>query len=230
MKKLICIVSNFLFLLVFLYAGNEPVPFRKKLKTNDAITLTGNFVVFNGSQPNLRFVTEDKKIVGIGKDENYCNEIVEDIIQRQIKTETIYQCEVSLKYIDDVNIPYYEQPLMCFTVNNIKIINCFIDKESFKVKINILKYDSKTRKLKCKIKISNLINSSIDYSNMFLNLTYEGKVYRAYMDSPTSNIIDFNEIEIHAHDKFEGNVYFLFEDIIDNENINLNKIEILYIK
>lgn len=65
---------------------------------------------------------------------------------------------------------------------------------------------------------------------MFLNLNYEGEVYRAYMDSPTSNIIDFNEIEIHAHDKFEGNVYFLFEDIIDNENINLNKIEILYIK
>ena len=47
MKRLICIFFSLLFLLAFIYAENEPVPFRKNMKIGKTITLTGSFVLFN---------------------------------------------------------------------------------------------------------------------------------------------------------------------------------------
>ena len=248
MKRLICIFFSLLFLLAFIYAENEPVPFRKNMKIGKTITLTGSFVLFNGSQPNLRFVTDDNKIIGIGTDEEYCNEIVNTIVSRQVKTRTLYRCEAIFNYIGDVKVPYYEQPLMCFTVYDIKIKTCCIENENIKININLLKFNTKTKQLKCNIEIFNLkdfpINNPdasvgvccshkvvavgfntlcydaerqgikpsarINYSNMFLNLKYDGENYRAYMDSSASNRIDFSKIEIPTKEKIKENIYFSF--------------------
>ena len=210
MKRLICIFFSLLFLLAFIYAENEPVPFRKNMKISKTITLTGSFVLFNGSQPNLRFVTDDNKIIGIGTNEEYCNEIVNTIVSRQVKTRTIYRCEAIFNYIGDVKVPYYEQPLMCFTVYDIKIKTCCIENENIKININLLKFNTKTKQLKCNIEIFNLKDFPINYSNMFLNLKYDGENYRAYMDSSTSNRIDFSKIEIPTKEKIKENIYFSF--------------------
>ena len=210
MKRLICIFFSLLFLLAFIYAENEAVPFRKNMKIDKTITLTGSFVLFNGSQPNLRFVTDDNKIIGIGTDEEYCNEIVNTIVSRQVKTRTIYRCEAIFNYIGDVRVPYYEQPLMCFTVYDIKIKTCCIENENIKININLLKFNTKTKQLKCNIEIFNLKDFPINYSNMFLNLKYDGENYRAYMDSSASNRIDFSKIEIPTKEKIKENIYFSF--------------------
>ncbi len=228
MKKLIFTFFIFLYLLVFTYAGNEIVPFSKNMKIGESVTLSGSFVVFNGWQPNIRFITDSNKIIGIGTDEEYCNKVVNDIVLHQIKTETIYRCEAKFNYIDSVKIHYYDRSLMCFAVSDIKIKSCFIEKENEKINIDFLKFNPKTKQLKCKVEIFNPNDFPINYSNMFLNLKYEGENLRAYIDSPASNIIDFTKIKIPANENFEETVYFSFNNIIKGETVDLSKIEIIY--
>ena len=109
------------------FAGNEPLPFSAKLMRGDKITLRGNFVLFNGYPPNVRFVTQDNKIIGVGTEEICDNKEVLSIINQQINKTEIYDVEVEFEYLENVNIIYYTEPLMCFNPKKIK----FLDSNAF---------------------------------------------------------------------------------------------------
>ncbi|WP_191017125.1 hypothetical protein [Treponema zioleckii] len=138
----------FIYSLAFIYAEKEIEPFTKNMKIGESVVLFGSFVVFNGWQPNIRFVTDTNKIIGIGTDEEYSNKIVNDIVLHQNKTGTIYRCQAKFNYIDSVKIPYYEQSLMCFAISDIKIKSWVIENEIVKINIDFLKFNPKTKAIK----------------------------------------------------------------------------------
>ena len=107
---------------------------------------------------------------------------------------------------------YYDKPLMCFTVSDVKIKACCIESDVMKIDIGSIKFDEKSRRLKCSLEISNLTKLPLKYSNMFLYLRYDGKKLRAYKDSPASNMIDFSKVEIPSNGKLKEAVYFNFDD------------------
>lgn len=116
-KKAFVIVC-FLATLTALFA-EEFEHFSKPLNEGDEIILKGSFCTWNGFPPNIRFITAENKLIGIGKDENYHNKKVEEILAVQRKSNVLYETEVTLQYIGEVF--YYDKPLMCFAVIKIKI-------------------------------------------------------------------------------------------------------------
>ncbi|MBQ1591454.1 MAG: hypothetical protein II077_05395 [Treponema sp.] len=206
----------FLFLLLFCYKifADSETALRKKMKTGESIELTGSFVLWNGFPPNVRFQTCGNKIIGIGKDEEYSNEAVERIISRQLESGCVYTCRAKFTYIGDADLPpdYYDAPLMCFTVSDLKIEAACMEIGGIKIDIGSLKFDKKLRRLKCRLEVSNLGKQPLGYSNMFLYLRYDGKKLRAYKDSPASNMIDFSKVEIPSNGKLKEAVYFNFDD------------------
>ena len=107
---------------------------------------------------------------------------------------------------------YYAAPLMCFTVSDLKIEAACMEIGGIKIDIGSLKFDKKLRRLKCRLEVSNLGKQPLGYSNMFLCLRYDGKNFRAYKDSPASNMIDFSKVEIPSNGKLKEAVYFNFDD------------------
>ena len=115
----------FLLFLIFsinLFADEFPKPFSRNIKEGDKVTLKGTFSSWNGSPPNIRFITDDNQIIGIGKEENYPNKTIEYILKTQEKSNVLFETEVALEYIGEMFISYYEQPLMCFNVVEVKIL------------------------------------------------------------------------------------------------------------
>ena len=212
--------TAFLFLLLLLFcsrifaSASEETPFSKKMKIGESLVLTGSFVLWNGWPPNVRFQTCGNKIIGIGKDEEYSNEAVERIISRQLESGCVYTCRAKFTYIGDADLPpdYYAAPLMCFTVSDLKIEAACMEIGGIKIDIGSLKFDKKLRRLKCRLEVSNLGKQPLGYSNMFLCLRYDGKNFRAYKDSPASNMIDFSKVEIPSNGKLKEAVYFNFDD------------------
>ena len=117
--------NKFIFSLIFISTllqvnSEELLPFSKNLMIGDNITLCGELVLFNGWQPNVRFITENNEIIGIGKDESYTllNEVNEIIKQLNINGRHSKIC-ACLEYIGSELLPYYKNPLMCFNITNI---------------------------------------------------------------------------------------------------------------
>ena len=209
-----------------IFADGE-TPLRKRMKTGESIVLTGSFVLWNGWPPNVRFLTDGNKVIGIGKDEEYSNEAVEKIISLQLKSGNIYTCQAKFTYIGDADLPsdYYDAPLMCFTLSDVRVKACCIEKDGIKIDISSFNFDKKSRRLKCSLEISNLSKLPASYSNMFLCIGHDEKKYRAYKYSPASNTIDFSEVELPANGKLKESVYFNFAAA---EEMNLFNLEFFY--
>jgi hypothetical protein len=116
MKRLT--ITFFLFLISILnIESEESVPFARSLSIGTEITLRGELIFFNGWQPNIRFITDNNEIIGIGKDESYslppeANEIIKDTLSNG----KVSKIQIDLQYIGDVSLPYYDKPLMCFSI------------------------------------------------------------------------------------------------------------------
>ena len=197
------------------------------MKAGESIVLTGSFVLWNGFPPHVRILTDGNKVIGIGKDEEYSNEAVEKIISLQLKSGNIYTCQAKFTYIGDADLPpnYYDAPLMCFTLSEVRVKACCIEKDGIKIDISSFNFDKKSRRLKCSLEISNLSKLPESYSNMFLWVGHNGKKYRAYKDSPASNTIDFSEVELPANGKLKESVYFNFDAA---EEMNLLNLKFFY--
>ena len=102
---------------------NEPQPFFANLNVGDTINLRGHFVVFNGYAPNVRFVTDQNEIIGIGMEEWPEDKLVSNIVDNQLGSEVIFETSTIFKYEGSVDIQYYDKPLMCFSVESIEFID-----------------------------------------------------------------------------------------------------------
>jgi hypothetical protein len=92
---------------------DEAQPTKYQLKLDEEIVLKGKFELWNGWPPNLRFATKDNLILGIGRNEQE-SEMPKEF--KSIEELSKYEVEVRLRYIGEVNIPYYDVPLQCFKV------------------------------------------------------------------------------------------------------------------
>jgi hypothetical protein len=91
----------------------DPLPMQKNIKVNQKITLDGALIIFNGWPPNLRFVTADNFVIGIGKNEDI--DLPEQVV-KFLRPENEIVGRLELKYIGSVTIPYYDNPLLCFDI------------------------------------------------------------------------------------------------------------------
>ena len=83
MKKLILLILySLIFTPIF---AEEPMPLSRAMKTGEKTTLQGTFCIFNGTPPNVRFVTDENKIIGVGTEEDCENEDVSKILSFQQK-------------------------------------------------------------------------------------------------------------------------------------------------
>ncbi len=104
MKKTLFLVIMAFALAVCASADNALSPVFYKMKAGDKISLKGNFCVFNGSAPNVRFVTDDNKILGVGKEESCSNEDVNKILSLQVENDAVYEVEAVFEYAGNVNL------------------------------------------------------------------------------------------------------------------------------
>lgn len=102
---------------------NEPQPFFANLNVGDTVTLRGYFCNFNGWPPNIRFVTDQNEIIGIGMEEWYDDPLVQNILDNQEEAEVVFQTKSIFKYQGNVDIQYYDRPLMCFSVESVEFID-----------------------------------------------------------------------------------------------------------
>ena len=215
MKKLFIILCT-LFLFTFSACAKEEKPLSKKLAPGDTVTLKGSFQLYNGMPPNIRFVTYRSEVIGIGTEEDSDNEIVNNLIKNQIDFDCFFKTETVFKYDKNVDIQYYDKPLMCFSVEKIKILEAEILPVNWNIKLSKITINKKDGLVKAQVEIVNPWNETQKFSNQFLFLNYKGKSYRAYLDSIASNVIDFDFIEIPAGEKIKKDIYFVVEDLIQN--------------
>ncbi len=219
MKKTLFLVIMAFALAVCASADNALSPVFYKMKAGDKISLKGNFCVFNGSAPNVRFVTDDNKILGVGKEESCSNEDVNKILSLQVENDAVYEVEAVFEYAGNVNLEYYKNTLMCFTVRKIKILGLRIASGNLKITVRNPKYNKKRKMLKAELEIANAANSPASYSNQYLFLEKNGKSYRAYLDSPASSVIDFASVEIPPGSSVKKKIYFVMEEDASSDNI-----------
>ena len=219
MKKTLFLVIMAFALAVCASADNALSPVFYKMKAGDKISLKGNFCVFNGSAPNVRFVTDDNKILGVGKEESCSNEDVNKILSLQVENDAVYEVEAVFEYAGNVNLEYYKNPLMCFTVGKIKILGLRIASGGLQITVRDPKYNKKKKTLKAEIEIANAEKSLASYSNQYLFLEKNGKSYRAYLDSPASSVIDFASVEIPPGASVKKKIYFVMEEDASSDNI-----------
>ena len=93
-------------------------PAEYNLKLNETITIQGRFTEWNGWSPNIRILTKDGGIVGIGTSEN--DSILPEEL-RNLKNLEDWEVTVALTYIGNTGILYYEKPMQCFKI--VKIVN-----------------------------------------------------------------------------------------------------------
>ena len=101
----------------------EPHPLSLNLNVGDTVTLRGYFCNFNGWPPNIRFVTDQNEIIGIGMEEWYDDPLVQNILDNQEEAEVVFQTKSIFKYQGNVDIQYYDRPLMCFSVESVEFID-----------------------------------------------------------------------------------------------------------
>ena len=211
------------------FSKNEQKPFSQNLKAKDKITLSGSFCIYNGTAPNIRFVTKDNKIIGIGTEELSDNEEVNKIVKFQLENNVIYETEVEFEYKEKINLDYYSEPLMCFSIKKIKILNCKLYLEDIVITIKNPKFNKQTKKLQLEMECLNTTNLPIKYSNKNLRLKYKSTESRAYLDSIASNQIDFDFIEIPANFSIKNKIYFVIEESKSFDDVWYNmRISYLY--
>ena len=215
MKKFFIILST-LFLFTFSACAKEEKPLSKKLAPGDTVTLKGSFQLYNGMPPNIRFVTYRSEVIGIGTEEDSDNEIVNNLIKNQIDFDCFFETEAVFKYDKNVDIQYYDKPLMCFSVEKIKILEAEILPVNWNIKLSKITINKKEDLVKAQVEIVNSWNETQKYSNQLLFLNYKGKSYRAYLDSIASTVIDFDFIEIPVGKKIKKDIYFAVEDLIQS--------------
>ena len=208
MKKTLFLVIMAFALAVCASADNALSPVFYKMKAGDKISLKGNFCVFNGSAPNVRFVTE-----------SCSNEDVNKILSLQVENDAVYEVEAVFEYAGNVNLEYYKNPLMCFTVRKIKILGVRIASGGLQITVRDSRYNKKKKTLKAEIEIVNAAKSLASYSNQYLFLEKNGKSYRAYLDSPASSVIDFASVEIPPGSSVKKKIYFVMEEDASSDNI-----------
>ena len=207
----------FLFLLSLPgFTGDNQNAFYKNIKAGDKIVLKGYFCIYNGFPPNVRFVTQDCRIIGIGKGEASDNEEVDKIIDVQLKNNIIYEAEVEFKYIETIKVDDFQDSLMCFSVSKIKILSYTINYEKLTIKIQNLKLNEKKGKLTAKLEIFNSSSSPSEYTNK--NLFIKNTKHRAYEDTPASVVVDFEYIQIPPQTAVQRNIYFFPEDFENSSN------------
>ncbi|MCR5386006.1 MAG: hypothetical protein K6E69_02700 [Treponema sp.] len=215
MKKLFILLFTLSFF-IFSSCTEGGKPLSKKISPGDVVTLKGAFRLYNGIAPNIRFITEQNEVVGVGTEETCDNETVSTIIRNQTDLDCFFETETIFKYEENINIQYYDKPLMCFSVEKIKILSAEILSENLNIKISKIKFNKKKNFANAQIEISNISNENQKYSNQLLFLNYKGKSYRAYLDSIASTVIDFDFIEIPAGKKIKKDIYFAVEDLIQS--------------
>ena len=89
----------------------EETPLIIDLNISGEIVFDGQIIIFNGWPPHIRMIVNDDKIIGI--EENKISEgIISDFINNRITGKGLYK----LKYLRNVDLPYYENPLMVFEI------------------------------------------------------------------------------------------------------------------
>ena len=219
MKKGLFLLAFALVFAVCASADKAPSPLISKMKVGDKISLKGNFCLFNGSAPNVRFVTEDNKVLGIGKEESCDNEDVNRILSLQRESGNAYEVEAFFEYVGNVNLGYYENPLMCFSVRKIKMLGLRIASGNLEIALRNPKFNKKRKMLKAEIEIFNGANDAESYSNQYLFLEKNGKRHRAYLDSPASNMMDFAFVEIPSKTSVRKKIYFVMDEDASFDNV-----------
>jgi hypothetical protein len=107
MKKVIIIII--LFNTGFNVYSQDPLPLVLDLNIGDEIWIDGEVIFFNGWPPNHRMLVSDNKIIGIDE-KNLPPIITDNLFKRSITGK------FRLKLIGLYGIPYYENPLMTFTI------------------------------------------------------------------------------------------------------------------
>jgi hypothetical protein len=100
------------------FVFDEIIPYSIEISINDLIILNGSIVLFNGWFPNIRMVIDENKIIGIVEND-ISIELVHNLLENKITGQGVFK----LKYNNDINLPYYENPLMIFEImeySNIK--------------------------------------------------------------------------------------------------------------
>lgn len=96
--------------------ADDPVPPNSVFEINQQMVVSGEVVLFNGWQPNIRMLIEDNKIIGIGKTESDFEVSVPRELRGYLGSEFEINATVVLKYIGSVTIGYYDRPLPCFDI------------------------------------------------------------------------------------------------------------------
>ncbi|MCL2800474.1 MAG: hypothetical protein FWD28_01770 [Treponema sp.] len=91
--------------------NTELIPLLIDLNYNEEILLEGQIILFNGWEPNIRMITDNNKIIGIIE-----NSVSKEFINKFFNYSTTGNRVFKLKYINMVNLPYYDTPLMVFEI------------------------------------------------------------------------------------------------------------------
>ncbi|MDD5930505.1 MAG: hypothetical protein PUC37_11955 [Spirochaetales bacterium] len=101
----------------------HPAPLSKKLKAGDTISFEGNFILLMGQNPDIRFLTEQNQALGVLLTNTNFDSTVNNIIKNQESKDCVFARKVLFRYEYDVDVSYYDKPLMCFSVLDIDFID-----------------------------------------------------------------------------------------------------------
>ena len=91
----------------------DPDPLVLKLKKNAVVEFTGELVKWNGWPPNLRFITDSNKVIGIDYD-HLLSRLKDSLVIREG-----IEGRFRFKFIGKTRLPYYSMPLLMFKIENI---------------------------------------------------------------------------------------------------------------
>lgn len=100
-----------------------PAPLSEKLKTGDTISFEGNFILLMGHNPDIRFLTEQNQALGVLLTNTNFDSTINNIIKNQESKDCVFARKVLFRYEYDVDVSYYDKPLMCFSVLDIDFID-----------------------------------------------------------------------------------------------------------
>ncbi|MBR7080392.1 MAG: hypothetical protein IKI40_07720, partial [Treponema sp.] len=66
---------------------------------------------------------DQNEIIGIGMEEWYDDPLVQNILDNQEEAEVVFQTKSLFKYQGNVDIQYYDRPLMCFSLESVEFID-----------------------------------------------------------------------------------------------------------
>ena len=100
--------------------ADDPVPPKIRFEMGQQITETGEVILFNGWQPNIRMLIGENSIIGIGKTEADYEASVPIELREYVEKEYEIDATLILKYVGSVPIGYYDIPLPCFNIVKIE--------------------------------------------------------------------------------------------------------------